>query len=117
MGVPPQGHAGALDVGANSSVWKATSIFIVGMAAIFGAIGLLSLTSVTKTTPAASADQGRDREKPAAPSTETATSTPQKDSAKQVAQSANTPSQQPAKQGVPKPLVSPTAFRIAGSCS
>jgi nitrite reductase (NO-forming) len=99
------------------AVWRTSSIFIVGLAVIFGAIYLVGrLSSSTNPTPAASSqtassDQGRDREKPAVAST--ATSSPQASSAKQpsqqLAQSSKAASPPPAKQNNPAPAPSAVA--------
>jgi nitrite reductase (NO-forming) len=68
------------------AVWKATSVFVVGMAVIFVASCLLYFTSSTNSTPASSADQARGRDKPAVVSAEMASPLPQRDSAKQPGQ-------------------------------
>src|SRR5215475_1057507 len=98
------------------AVWRSSSIFIVGLAVIFGAIFLGGyLSSSRSPTPAASlgqaasSDQTRDRGKPVVAST--GTTSPQGGSAKQpsqqAAQSSKAPSQPPAHQNNPTPA--PTA--------
>jgi nitrite reductase (NO-forming) len=108
------------------AVWQASSIFIVGLAVIFGAIYLGGrLSSSTNPTPpatsgqAASSDQGQDRGKPVAAST--MTPSPQGGSAKQpgqqFAQSSKAPSQPPASQGEPAPAPSANAATPAPSAN
>jgi hypothetical protein len=102
------------------SVWQRSSIFIVGLVVIFGAIYLVGhLSSSTNTTPAASqnqaasSDQDRDRAKPVVASTATTSPQPQGGSAKQppqqLAQSNKAPSQPPANQDKPTPTPSVSA--------
>jgi nitrite reductase (NO-forming) len=108
------------------AVWQASSIFIVGLAVIFGAIYLIGhLASSTNPTPAAStdqaasSDQGRERGKPVVASTETTSPSPQGGSAKQpgqqLAQSSKAPSQPPANQDNPTPAPTPSANAAASS--
>jgi nitrite reductase (NO-forming) len=88
------------------AVWQKSSVFIIGMAVIFGSIYLGGRLSTTNTTTAAaSSDQGGDRGKSSV--SPTATSQPRGGSAKQpaqrLAQSSKPPSQPPADQDNPKP--------------
>jgi nitrite reductase (NO-forming) len=109
------------------AVWQASSIFIVGLAVIFGAIYLGGqLSSSTNPTPVASSDQpassdqARDQAKQSA-SPVTNSPSPQGGSAKQsdqqVAQSSKAPSQQPANQNSPAPAPKPSASAAAPSPS
>ncbi|MCP3466096.1 cytochrome c family protein [Bradyrhizobium sp. CCGUVB23] len=108
------------------AVWRASSVFIVGLAVIFGGIYLVGrLSSSTNPPPAAaptsdqaaSSDQGRNRGQPAVASTETPS--PQGGSAKQpaqqLAQSGKAPAQSPADQNNPAPTAKPTANAAASS--
>jgi nitrite reductase (NO-forming) len=110
------------------AVWQASSIFIVGLAVIFGAIYLGGqLSSSTNPTPAATSDQAtssnqaRDQAKQSAASSVTNSPSPQGGSAKQsdqqVAQSSKAPSQQAANQNSPAPAPKPSASAAAPSPS
>ncbi|MGV7216695.1 copper-containing nitrite reductase [Bradyrhizobium sp. UFLA05-112] len=107
------------------AVWRASSVFIVGLAVIFGGIYLVGHLSSSTNTPsaaaptsdqAASSDQGRNRGQPAVASTETP---PQGGSAKQpaqqLAQSGKAPAQPPVDQNNPAPTPKPSANAAATS--
>src|SRR6516225_7182599 len=108
------------------AVWQASSIFIVGLVLIVGAIylgGRLSSSTnpapATSSDQAASPDQGKDQGNPAAPSTATHSPSPQggsaKQSAQQLAQSSKAPSQPPARQDNPAPAAAAVAKAAAPS--
>src|SRR5690242_792139 len=106
------------------AVWRASSIFIVGLIVVFGAIFLVerlsSSTNPPRTTPAVQAtapDQGHDQNKPGVASSATPSPSPQDGAKKQsdqqpgqqVAQSSKAPSQPPPHQETPAPSPQPTA--------
>jgi hypothetical protein len=108
------------------AVWQASSVFIVGLAVIFGAIYLggrlsSSMNPLPAAAPtsdqAASSDQGRKWGQPAVAST--ATPSPQGGSAKQpaqqLAQSGKAPAKPPADQNNPAPTPKPSANAVAPS--
>jgi nitrite reductase (NO-forming) len=105
------------------AVWQASSIFIIGLVVIFGAIYLGGrLSSSTNPTPAAtdqttSSDQPRDQAKQSVPSSATKSPSPQGGSAKQpgqqLAQSSKAPSQPPANQDNSTPAPKPSANAAA----
>ena len=108
------------------AVWRAWSIFIIGLAVIFGGIylgGRLSLSTnpvpATSSDQASSSDQGRDRGKPVVAATVTTPPSPQGGSAKQpaqqAAQSTPAPSQSPAHQENSAPAPKPFANAAAPS--
>ena len=107
------------------AVWRAWSVLIIGLVAIFGAIylggRLLSSTNpvpATSSDQATSADQGRDRGKPFLAATATTPPSPQGGGAKQpgqqAAQSRQAPLQSPAHQN-PAPAPTPSANVAAPS--
>src|SRR5215471_13602509 len=109
------------------AIWQASSVFIVGLAVIFGAIYLGGhLPSSMNPTPAASSsdqaassDQGRDRGKAVVASTAKTSPSPQGGSAKQasqqLAQSSKAPSQPPANLDNRTPAPTPSANAAAPS--
>ena len=108
------------------AVWRAWSIFIIGLAVIFGGIylgGRLSSSTnpvpATSSDQASSSDQGRDRGKPVVAATVTTPPSPQGGSAKQpaqqAAQSTPAPSQSPAHQENSAPAPKPFANAAAPS--
>jgi nitrite reductase (NO-forming) len=108
------------------ALWRASSIFIVGLVVIVGAIYLVGhLSSSTNPAPAASSDQaaspdqGKDQGNPAVPSTATPSPSPQgggaKQSGQQLAQSNKAPSEPPARQDNPAPAPQASAKAAAPS--
>src|SRR5689334_4835558 len=114
------------------AVWRASSIFIVGLIVVFGAIFLVerlsSSTNPPRTTPAVQAtapDQGHDQNKPGVASSATLSPSPQDGAKKQsdqqpgqqVAQSSKAPSQPPPHQETPAPSPQPPASAATPSPS